>query len=271
MLWVAHSAAQEIRNYVHRPWNARLGLGDRRDHLLRPSGVGSPSGRRQLGCRPRTRQSLCVSWSSTGQVEGGTRNGLDGDGIQHRGYRCGCDHVFAVTYPGHGFRFSTVGVILMVVGAIGLVISTIVFACHVVHGGVGMRTTSRPSMRKVVRPRYTKRSSRHGRQVPPSRASASQRPIPRRADAAAVPPIRPIRAPRLHPKCWDYSWRVRPIRSIVGIASRTGGGPADRASRVGRGAAGASGDGARPGDHQAGNNAPSRFLRATRRSAEQVP
>jgi hypothetical protein len=35
---------------------------------------------------------------------------------------------WAVTYQGHGFRFSTVGVILMVVGAIGLVISTIVFA-----------------------------------------------------------------------------------------------------------------------------------------------
>ena len=29
---------------------------------------------------------------------------------------------------GHGFRFSTVGVILMVVGAIGLVVSTVVFA-----------------------------------------------------------------------------------------------------------------------------------------------
>ena len=35
---------------------------------------------------------------------------------------------WAVTAPGHGFRFSTVGVILMVVGAVGLVASTIVFA-----------------------------------------------------------------------------------------------------------------------------------------------
>ena len=33
----------------------------------------------------------------------------------------------AVTAQGHGFRFSTVGVILMIVGAIGLVLSTIVF------------------------------------------------------------------------------------------------------------------------------------------------
>ena len=35
---------------------------------------------------------------------------------------------WAVTSQGHGFRVSTAGVILMVVGGIGLVISTIVFA-----------------------------------------------------------------------------------------------------------------------------------------------
>jgi hypothetical protein len=35
---------------------------------------------------------------------------------------------WAVTAQGHGFRFSTVGVILMIVGAVGLVTSTIVFA-----------------------------------------------------------------------------------------------------------------------------------------------
>jgi hypothetical protein len=35
---------------------------------------------------------------------------------------------WAVTSQGHGFRLSTVGVILMVVGVVGLVISTIVFA-----------------------------------------------------------------------------------------------------------------------------------------------
>jgi hypothetical protein len=32
------------------------------------------------------------------------------------------------TAQGHGFRYSTVGVILMVVGAVGLVISSVVFA-----------------------------------------------------------------------------------------------------------------------------------------------
>ena len=35
---------------------------------------------------------------------------------------------WAVTSQGHGFRVSTVGVILMVVGAVGLVISTVIFA-----------------------------------------------------------------------------------------------------------------------------------------------
>jgi uncharacterized membrane protein YciS (DUF1049 family) len=35
---------------------------------------------------------------------------------------------WAVTTQGHGFRLSTVGVILMVVGAVGLVISTVIFA-----------------------------------------------------------------------------------------------------------------------------------------------
>jgi hypothetical protein len=35
---------------------------------------------------------------------------------------------WAVTTQGHGFRLSTVGVILMVVGGVGLVASTIVFA-----------------------------------------------------------------------------------------------------------------------------------------------
>ena len=35
---------------------------------------------------------------------------------------------WGVTTQGHGFRLSTVGVILMVVGAIGLVISTVIYA-----------------------------------------------------------------------------------------------------------------------------------------------
>ncbi len=35
---------------------------------------------------------------------------------------------WAVTYQGHGFRLSTVGVILMIVGAVGFVASAIIFA-----------------------------------------------------------------------------------------------------------------------------------------------
>jgi hypothetical protein len=35
---------------------------------------------------------------------------------------------WAVTTQGHGFRLSTIGVILMVVGVVGLVVSTVVFA-----------------------------------------------------------------------------------------------------------------------------------------------
>ena len=41
---------------------------------------------------------------------------------------------WAVTAQGHGFRFSTVGVILMIVGAVGLITSAIVF-------GVSRRST----------------------------------------------------------------------------------------------------------------------------------
>jgi len=54
--------------------------------------------------------------------------GLTGMGFSTVAIAAGAIMYWAVTYQGHGFRFSTVGVILMVVGAIGLVISTIVYA-----------------------------------------------------------------------------------------------------------------------------------------------
>jgi hypothetical protein len=47
---------------------------------------------------------------------------------------------WAVTSQGHGFRLSTVGVILMVVGAVGLVASAIVFAVSRRPAGGGHRT-----------------------------------------------------------------------------------------------------------------------------------
>jgi hypothetical protein len=54
--------------------------------------------------------------------------GLTGMGFSAVAIAAGAITYWAVTYQGHGFRLSTVGVVLMVVGAIGFVISTIVFA-----------------------------------------------------------------------------------------------------------------------------------------------
>jgi hypothetical protein len=47
---------------------------------------------------------------------------------------------WAVTTSGHGFNVSTVGIILMVVGAVGLVASGIVFAMSRQPVGSGKRT-----------------------------------------------------------------------------------------------------------------------------------
>ena len=54
--------------------------------------------------------------------------GLTGMGYSTVTIAVGAILCWAVTSQPHGFRLSTVGVILMVVGAIGLVISTSVFA-----------------------------------------------------------------------------------------------------------------------------------------------
>jgi hypothetical protein len=53
---------------------------------------------------------------------------------------------WAITYQGTGFRLSTVGVILMIVGAFGFVVSAIIFA---VSRGPG-RTTRHSMDRQVV-------------------------------------------------------------------------------------------------------------------------
>jgi hypothetical protein len=53
---------------------------------------------------------------------------------------------WAITYQGTGFRLSTVGVILMIVGAFGFVVSAIIFA---VSRGPG-RTTRHSVDRQVV-------------------------------------------------------------------------------------------------------------------------
>ena len=53
--------------------------------------------------------------------------GLTGMGFSTVAIAVGAVLYWAVTTQGHGFRLSTVGVILMVVGTVGLVVSTIVF------------------------------------------------------------------------------------------------------------------------------------------------
>jgi hypothetical protein len=50
---------------------------------------------------------------------------------------------WAVTYQGHGFRLSTVGVILMIVGAVGLVASAAIFASSRRPAGSRNRTYDR--------------------------------------------------------------------------------------------------------------------------------
>jgi hypothetical protein len=50
---------------------------------------------------------------------------------------------WAVTYQGHGFKLSTVGVVLMVVGVVGLVISTVIFASSRRPAGSRNRTYDR--------------------------------------------------------------------------------------------------------------------------------
>jgi hypothetical protein len=50
---------------------------------------------------------------------------------------------FAVTTQGHGFNVSTVGTILMIAGAIGVVLSGIIFATTSRQAGGGRRTHDR--------------------------------------------------------------------------------------------------------------------------------
>jgi hypothetical protein len=61
--------------------------------------------------------------------------GLTGMAFSTISIAAGAIMYWAVTAQGHGFRYSTVGVILMIVGAIGLFVSTIVFATSRRPGG----------------------------------------------------------------------------------------------------------------------------------------
>jgi hypothetical protein len=63
--------------------------------------------------------------------------GLTGMGFSVVAIAAGAVMYWAVSAQGHGFRLSTIGVILMVVGALGFVASAIVFGTS--RGSVGSR------------------------------------------------------------------------------------------------------------------------------------
>ena len=74
--------------------------------------------------------------------------GLTGMFLSAISMAAGAIMYWAITYQGHGFRLSTIGVILMVVGGAGFVVSAVVFG--VSRGAVG---SSRHSLdRQVVDP-----------------------------------------------------------------------------------------------------------------------
>jgi hypothetical protein len=71
--------------------------------------------------------------------------GLPGMVLSAIAVAAGAIMYWAITYQGPGFRLSTVGVILMIVGAFGFVVSTIIFAVS-----RGPRRTTRHSMDRQV-------------------------------------------------------------------------------------------------------------------------
>jgi hypothetical protein len=84
--------------------------------------------------------------------------GLTGMGFSIVAMAAGAVMYWAVTAQGHGFRLSTVGIILMIVGAVGLVASAIVLACPVVRQvAVITPTTVKSPTRRATRRRPTKK------------------------------------------------------------------------------------------------------------------
>jgi hypothetical protein len=69
--------------------------------------------------------------------------GLAGMALSAIAAAAGAIMYWAVTYQGHGFRLSTVGLILMIAGAAGFVVSTIVFAISRREVGTGRHSMSR--------------------------------------------------------------------------------------------------------------------------------
>jgi hypothetical protein len=69
--------------------------------------------------------------------------GLTGMAFSTISIAAGAIMYWAVTAQGHGFRYSTVGVILMVVGAVGLVASAVIYSTSRRPGGSRHRSYDR--------------------------------------------------------------------------------------------------------------------------------
>jgi hypothetical protein len=69
--------------------------------------------------------------------------GLAGMALSAIAAAAGAIMYWAVTYQGHGFRLSTVGLILMIAGAAGFVVSSIVFGVSRREVGTGRYSMSR--------------------------------------------------------------------------------------------------------------------------------
>jgi predicted membrane channel-forming protein YqfA (hemolysin III family) len=69
--------------------------------------------------------------------------GLKGMGFSLFAIAAGAVMYWAITEQGHGFRLSTVGVILMVIGGIGFLVSAVVYGTSRPAGGSSRRTLDR--------------------------------------------------------------------------------------------------------------------------------
>jgi hypothetical protein len=79
-------------------------------------------------CPTRTQRNASVSLSKSSSTLKETNMGLAGMALSAIAAAAGAIMYWAITYQGTGFRFSTVGVILMIAGAFGFIVSSIVFA-----------------------------------------------------------------------------------------------------------------------------------------------
>jgi hypothetical protein len=61
-------------------------------------------------------------------IKGEEKMGLTGMAFSTVSFAAGAVMYWAITAQGHGFRYSTIGVILMIVGVVGFIASAVIFA-----------------------------------------------------------------------------------------------------------------------------------------------